>query len=139
MDDDIGVVDELCKELAIFDIVQVIGQALGGFQVADIFHAAGGQIVEQNDGVAALKKAFSQMGSDKTGTAGDQKAQLSSSEFLIVVVIVNGDFVTGIETFIGRRGFRVLLRAVALRIRIIPIGIVIVRGGGIYCVQNDTE
>jgi hypothetical protein len=107
--------------------------------VADVFHAAGGEIVEQDYGVAAVKKAFSQMGSDETGTAGDQKAQFSSSEFLIVVVVVNGDFVTGFETFIGRRGFRVLLRAVALRIRIIPIGIVIVRRGGIHCVQNDTE
>src|SRR5882762_615208 len=117
----------------------MIGQALGGFQVADVFHAAGGEIVEQDYGVAALKKAFSQMGSDETGAAGDQKAQCSSSEFLIVVVVVNGDFATGFKAFIGRRGFRLLLRAVALGIRIIPIRIVIVRGAGIYRVQNDTE
>src|SRR5690349_2871579 len=80
------------------------------------------------------------MGSDETGTAGDQKAQASSSEFLIILVlVVNGDFVTSFEAFVGMRGFRVLLRAVTLRIRIIPIGIVIVRGAGIYGVQNDTE
>jgi hypothetical protein len=39
--------------------------------VADIFHAAGGEIVEEDDGVATLEQAFGQMGSDETGAAGD--------------------------------------------------------------------
>jgi len=39
--------------------------------VTDIFHAAGGQIVEQGDGVTAVKKALRQMRADETGTAGD--------------------------------------------------------------------
>src|SRR5256885_3805881 len=56
--DDIGIVDELGEELTIFDIVQVIGEALGGFQVADVFHAAGGEIVEQDYGVTALDQAL---------------------------------------------------------------------------------
>jgi hypothetical protein len=49
----------------------VIEHALGGFEVADIFHAAGGKIVEHNDGITALKKAFGQMRPDETGAAGD--------------------------------------------------------------------
>jgi hypothetical protein len=39
--------------------------------MADVFHAAGGEIVQQDDGVTALKKALRQMRSDETGTAGD--------------------------------------------------------------------
>ncbi len=69
--DDVGVVHEFGKQLTILNAVEVIGHALGGFQVADIFHAAGGKIVEQDDGVTALKKAFGQMRADETGTAGD--------------------------------------------------------------------
>jgi hypothetical protein len=49
----------------------VISHALGGFQVADIFHAACGKVVEQDDGVTALKKSFGQMRTDEAGAAGD--------------------------------------------------------------------
>ena len=69
--DDVGVVHEFGEQLTILDGVEVVGHALGGFEVADIFHAAGGKIVEQNNGVAALKKALGQMRADETGTAGD--------------------------------------------------------------------
>ncbi len=71
VDDNVGVVHELGEQLTILHVVEVIGHALGGFEVADIFHAAGGEIVEQDDGVAALEQAFGQMGSDETGTSGD--------------------------------------------------------------------
>jgi len=39
--------------------------------VADIFHAASGEIVEQDDGIATLEQALGQMGAYETGTAGD--------------------------------------------------------------------
>ena len=55
MDDHIGIVNELGEQLAILDIVQMILHAVGGLEMADIFDAAGGEIVEQNDAVAAVE------------------------------------------------------------------------------------
>lgn len=43
--------------------------------MADVLDAAGGEIVEQNDAVAAVEQAFREMRSDETGAARDQKAQ----------------------------------------------------------------
>jgi hypothetical protein len=71
VDDNISVVDQFGEELAIFDVVEVIGEALGGLEVADILHATGGKIVEEDDRVSALHEALGQMRSDKAGTAGD--------------------------------------------------------------------
>jgi hypothetical protein len=39
--------------------------------MADVFHAAGGEIVEHDDVIAAVKKPFGKMRADKAGTAGD--------------------------------------------------------------------
>src|SRR6266849_1159441 len=58
MDDDIGIVDEFGKQLAIFDVVEVILHAVGRLKMANVFDAAGGEIVEQNDAVAAVEKAL---------------------------------------------------------------------------------
>jgi hypothetical protein len=71
MHDDIGIVHELSEELTIFDIVEVILEVLAGFQMTDIFDAAGGEIVEQDDTIAAVKKPLRQMRSDKTSAASD--------------------------------------------------------------------
>jgi hypothetical protein len=49
----------------------MIGEALGGFQVADIFHATGGEVIQQDDRVTTVKKLFRQMRADETGPAGD--------------------------------------------------------------------
>src|SRR4029077_6398345 len=68
-----------------------------------------------------------------------KKRKLPPSEFLIVVLIVNGHSLPGLETLVERGSLRELLRAVALRIGIIPIRIVVVRGGGIDGVQNYTQ
>ena len=62
MDDDVGVVDEFGDELAIFDAVEVIFQLGVRFQVADVVHAAGGKIVEENDAIAAVEQALRQDG-----------------------------------------------------------------------------
>jgi hypothetical protein len=45
----------------------------------------------------------------------------------------------GLKALVGRQSVRDFLRAVALRIRIIPIRIVVVRGAGIHSIQNDTQ
>ena len=73
----IGVIDELGDELAILDIVEVILHAVEGFEVADVVHAAGGEIVEQHDVVAAIEQALRQMRADEAGTASNQKSQKS--------------------------------------------------------------
>ena len=43
----------------------------GGFEVADVVHAAGGEIVEQHDAIAAIEQALGQMRADEAGAAGD--------------------------------------------------------------------
>src|SRR6202007_887064 len=48
MDDCVGIVHEFSDELAIFDSIQVILELGVRFQMADIVHAAGGQIVEEH-------------------------------------------------------------------------------------------
>src|SRR5271156_6523357 len=71
MDDDVGVVHELGDQLAIFDVVEVIFHLAGSFQVADVVHASGGEIVEQDDAIAAGEETFRQMRTDETSAAGD--------------------------------------------------------------------
>jgi hypothetical protein len=58
MDDHIGIIDEFGKQLAILDVVEVILHAIGRLEMTDIFDAAGGEVVEQNDAVAAVEKAL---------------------------------------------------------------------------------
>jgi len=71
VDDDIGIINEFSEQLAILNAVQVIFQALGRLQMADVFHAAGGKIVEKHDSVAAIEQAFREMRADEAGAAGD--------------------------------------------------------------------
>ena len=68
----IRIIDELCYELAVFNIVEVILQMFVRFEVADILDAPGRKIVEQHDVVAAIEEPFRQMGTDKACTTGDQ-------------------------------------------------------------------
>jgi hypothetical protein len=68
---DIGVVYELGEQLAIFDSVEVILEVIAGFQMTNIIDAAGREIVEKDDALAAIEKPLGKMGSDKTSTAGD--------------------------------------------------------------------
>ncbi len=58
MDDHIGIIDEFGEQLAIFDVVEVILHAVGRLEMTNVFNAAGGEIVEQNDAVAAVEKAL---------------------------------------------------------------------------------
>jgi hypothetical protein len=88
VDNHIGVVDKLGKQLAILDMVEVILQQREILEMADVVHAASGKVVEEDDAIAAIDKAFSQMGTDKTGTAGNQIAQRASLQGLAVIVVV---------------------------------------------------
>jgi hypothetical protein len=46
--------------------------------VADIVHAAGGKIVEQDDTIAAVKQAFRKMRANEAGAASNKESQKSS-------------------------------------------------------------
>src|SRR5713226_1507155 len=61
VDDDIGVIDELGEQLAIFDVVEMILHAVGRLEMANVFDAAGREIVEQDDAVAAVEQALREM------------------------------------------------------------------------------
>src|SRR5208282_317169 len=110
--------------------------------MADVVHAAGGEIVEEDDAIAASEKALRQMGTDEAGAAGDQITQSASLKGLMVVTIARGAFGDGFRVFVFVavvRGIYTLLRAVAVGIRIVPVRIVVVRSAGIHCIQNNTE
>jgi hypothetical protein len=71
MYDDVGIIDELGKQLAVLHAVEEILQAFGRLEMPDILDAAGGQIVKQDYVVAATEEAFRQMGANETGAAGN--------------------------------------------------------------------
>jgi hypothetical protein len=71
VDDDVGIVDELREQLEVFNVVQVIFHLAGGLEVTDVIHASGGEVIQQNDAIAASKQSLGEMRTDKTGAAGD--------------------------------------------------------------------
>src|SRR5882724_5560045 len=71
MDDNVSAVDEFGDELAVFNGVEMIFHPVGRLEMADVFHAAGGEIVEQHDVIAAIQEPLSEMRADKAGTSGD--------------------------------------------------------------------
>src|SRR5713226_8360070 len=72
MDDDIGIINEFGEQLAILDVVQVILHAFGRLEMADVFDAAGGEVVEQSDAVAAVEQSLREVRTNKAGAASDQ-------------------------------------------------------------------
>jgi hypothetical protein len=56
--------------------------------MTNVIHASGGQIVEQNDAIAAVEQPLREMRTDETSAASNQKAQNPPLEFLDVVLIV---------------------------------------------------
>src|SRR5205814_1214977 len=108
-------------------------------EMADIFDAAGRKVVEQNDVVAAIKKRLREMRTNETGAAGDQIAQRASLQGLGIILAIAGDAMgNGLGIFFMRR-FRRLLRAISIRIGIIAVGIVIVRGAGVHGIEDHAE
>src|SRR5216684_8841110 len=91
MDDHIGIIDEFGQQLAILDVVEMILQALGGFQMTNVFDAAGGKVVEQDDAVAAVEKPLREVRTNKTSAASDQIAQRTSLKGLGVIVAIARD------------------------------------------------
>jgi len=71
VDDNVSAVDEFGDELAVFNGVEMIFHPVGRLEMADVFHAAGGEIVEQHDVIAAIEEPLSKMRADKAGTSGD--------------------------------------------------------------------
>jgi len=49
----------------------MIFHPVGRLEMADVLHAAGGEIVEQHDVIAAIEEPLSEMRADKAGTSGD--------------------------------------------------------------------
>jgi hypothetical protein len=39
--------------------------------VTDVIHASGGEVIQQNDAIAASKQSLGEMRTDKTGAAGN--------------------------------------------------------------------
>ena len=61
MDDYIGIIHEFGEQLAILDALQVILHTAGGLEMADVFHAAGRKIVQQNDTIATIEEPLREM------------------------------------------------------------------------------
>src|SRR5579859_565555 len=78
VNDNIGVIHQLRQHLPVFDPVKMIFQAVGALQVADIFHAAGGEIIEQHHLLALFQQSLGEMGTDKSSAARDQVSHTTS-------------------------------------------------------------
>jgi len=71
VEDYIGFIHQLGKQLPIGDGIEEIAEARVKLEMANIFNAAGGEIVQHDDIIAAMEKRFSQMGADESGSAGN--------------------------------------------------------------------
>ena len=142
MNDDIGIVDELGKQLTILNVIEVILHAAGRLEMADILDAAGRKVVEQNNMIVTLEESLGEMRADKTGAASNQIAQKASLQSLgvIIIVVIAGDvFGDGFRSFCSLGRFTRFLRTISIRIRIITVRVIIVGGAGIHSIENDAE
>jgi len=76
--DDIGVIHEFGEQLAILNAIQVILHALGGLEMTNVVDAAGGEIVQEHDVIAAVEQTFGKVRADETGPPSDEIAQMAS-------------------------------------------------------------
>jgi hypothetical protein len=56
----------------------MIFEPVGAFQVADIFHAAGGEVIEQDHLLTLLQQSLGKMGTDEASAARDQVSHTTS-------------------------------------------------------------
>ena len=84
MKNNVGFVHKFRQQLAIFEGLQKIVHPVIFLQMPDIFHAAGGKIVHQQNFIAALEQTLGKVRPDKTCAASDQINQASPPERLIL-------------------------------------------------------
>src|SRR5713101_233373 len=119
----------------------MILHAFGRLEMADVIDAAGGEVVKQNDAVAAVEQPLREVRTDKTSAASDQISQRASLQGLRVVVLIArnakrdgfGIVIMSVGTFGG------FLGTIAIGIRIIAVRVVVVRSAGIDGIENDAE
>src|SRR5208337_3605613 len=137
VNDDVGIIDKFGEELAVLDAVEVVLQVVGTLEVPDILHAAGGKIVQQHDAFALLEQPFRQVRPDKTSAAGNEIAHAASLEFLRIVEVRRMDRSACGGLFAER--IQGLLGTIAVRIGVIPIRIVVIRGAGVDGVEHYSQ
>ena len=77
MNDNVCVIDEFRKEVLIFNAVKVIREIFRTFQVPDVLHATGGEVVQKVDLVTLLEQPFREVRTDKSRTTRDEISQRS--------------------------------------------------------------
>src|SRR5712692_8188023 len=75
MKDDVALIDKLGRHWLVVDVLYRVVKARILFQMADIFDAAGGQIVDDEDLVAVLQIRVGKMRANETRPARDQNSQ----------------------------------------------------------------
>src|SRR5947207_15076984 len=106
MNDYLGIIHKYSEQLAIFDAVQVILHLAGGFEMADVFDAAGGKIVQQNDAVTAIEKSLRQVRTNEASSTGNQVTQRVSLKGLGVIIAIAGDAMSNGIGLIFMRSFK---------------------------------
>ena len=139
MDDHLRVVDQLGKKLAILDRVEEVLHSVVTLQMADVFHAAGGEVVQQHNVIASFEQTLREVGADKTGPAGDQKAQRASSKSLRIVFVFRRSAARNRILLRGGREFARLRFAISIGVRIAAVRIIVVWRGGIHCIEDDAD
>src|SRR5581483_10100709 len=110
-----------------------------GLEMANIFDAASGEVIQEDNVIAAFEKPLGEMGTNETGAAGDEITQRASLENLgIVVAVPRGFLPDRFRLFIVIR-VHAFLRSIPVRVRIVAVGIIIVGGAGIHGIENDAQ
>ena len=80
MEYDVGFIHQFRQQLAIFERFEKIVHPVIFLEVPDIFHAAGGKIIHQQDFIAAFEQPLGEVRSDETCATCDQINQASPPE-----------------------------------------------------------
>src|SRR5208337_3039200 len=137
VNDDVGIIDKLGEELAVLDAVEVVLQMFRTLQVPDILHTSGGKIVQQHHAVALFEQPLRQVRSDETSAAGNEISHAASSEFVRIVEVRRMD--RGADGGLFAQRIQGFLGTIAVRIGVIPVRIVVIRGAGVDGVEDNSQ
>ena len=70
--DDVSLIHQFREKLPVLDRLEKIMHPVEFLQMADILHAAGGQIVHQQDFIATFQQALGKMGAHEASPARNQ-------------------------------------------------------------------
>jgi len=71
MNDEVALIDQLSRDRLVMNVFNCVVETRMILEVTNVFDAAGGQIVDDEDFVAALQVRVGKMRADKAGATSD--------------------------------------------------------------------